>query len=571
MKVGCLLLILALLGLGVLTPWLGLLGDDWWHFSQLEAGNFPEAQLFENPARPGVAYLWLLFWRLFGLRLWAYYLLNVLLQWSGALLVFLILRRVFRLDVGLAAVAAALVLLYPSDTAHVYLSTITTRTATLLALAGAFLWLHVMARPAVSRILLALSLFLMLLSLLAYETFLLMFAVLPLGLYFAQHATERSWVFRWAPIYSILLGYTAFRLGTVIVVTRSREAYYATLRLEPDWLWTQLQNAFSATTWKGWLYALKSMLDWSPIGSLLFLFLALVLLLSALVWLGRSGDEFTPDRRHGVALIGIGAVLSLAGTAPVMVSNFTLENAVGTLDGRLLHGAAIGHGLVIVGLVILISSAVPSRSLQAAARNTIFAALIAVALVGGVGVQRMYARAWSAQLGIVDALRTQAPSLQDETVIAILNVPSGPFDIRFYYPLTQLVRRYYDNPTLHALPYQRDFPPDEQTVVFGEQQAYGLVELIRQEIGEFPYDQMLAFELSSYDEVTPVSEIGEAYLCDDSCLSIPFLQAEDWAPAPGPVPVNDIERFRLDQEPPKTAWRRLLDGAAKFNRRFPLP
>ncbi len=27
-KVGCLLLILALLGLGVLIPWLGLLGDD---------------------------------------------------------------------------------------------------------------------------------------------------------------------------------------------------------------------------------------------------------------------------------------------------------------------------------------------------------------------------------------------------------------------------------------------------------------------------------------------------------------------------------------------------------------
>lgn len=354
-------------------------------------------------------------------------------------------------------------------------------------------------------------------------------------------------------------------------MTRARETYYAALQLEPEWSFTQLQSAFSGTSWKGWPYAPKSILDWSPMGSLVPFILALILLLAALVWLSRTGGDSPIDRSHGVALIGIGAVLSFAAVAPVIVSNFTLKNAVGPLDGRLLYGAAIGHGLVVVGLVTLISCAAPTRSLQIAAPNTIFAALIAVALVGGVGVQRMYANAWSAQLRIVDALRTQAPSILKGTVLAVLNVPSGPFDIRFYYPFTQLVRRYYNIPTLHALPYQRDFPPDEQTVVFREQKAYGLVELVRQEIGEFPYDQMLAFELNSYDEVTPVSEIGEAYLCDDSCLSIPFLQAEDWAPAPGPVPLNDIKHFRLDQEPPKTAWRRLLDGAAEFNRRFPSP
>lgn len=70
MKVGGLLLVLALLGLGVFTPWLGLVGDDWWFLTHLEDGNFPEAQLFENPARPGVGYLWMLIWRLFGLQLY---------------------------------------------------------------------------------------------------------------------------------------------------------------------------------------------------------------------------------------------------------------------------------------------------------------------------------------------------------------------------------------------------------------------------------------------------------------------------------------------------------------------
>ena len=148
-----------------------------------------------------------------------------------------------------------------------------------------------MRRPAESRLMLALSLVVMLLSLLTYETFLLLFAVLPLALYLTQPPSERSWTFRWVPLFSMLLGYLAFRLGTALVVARTREAYYATLQLKPEWLWTQLQYAFSATTWKGWLYALKSMLDWSLMGSLPFFILALILLLAALLWLGRSGGE----------------------------------------------------------------------------------------------------------------------------------------------------------------------------------------------------------------------------------------------------------------------------------------
>lgn len=125
-------------------------------------------------------------------------------------------------------------------------------------------------------------------------------------------------------------------IGMALVVARTREPYYGTLQFEPEWLWTQIQNAFSAVTWKGWLYSLKSMLDWSPIGSLVFYFVALILLLAGLLWLDRSSDEHAPDRRHGV--------------------------------------------------------------------------------------------------------------------LVILNMPSGPFDIRIYYPFTQLARHYHENPTLRVLP-----------------------------------------------------------------------------------------------------------------------
>ncbi len=75
----------------------------------------------------------------------------------------------------------------------------------------------------------------------------------------------------------------------------------------------------------------------------------------------------------------------------------------------------------------------------------------------------------------------------------------------------------------------------------------------------------------SHNEVSRISEIGKDYLCDESCSGLHFLQSEEWVPSAGPIQVNDIERFRLDQELPNTAWRRLLIGAAEFSTRFPLP
>lgn len=106
---------------------------------------------------------------------------------------------------------------------------------------------------------------------------------------------------------------------------------------------------------------------------------------------------------------------------------------------------------------------------------------------------------------------------------------------------------------------------------FGEQQAYGLVELVKKEVGEFSYDQMVAFEFDSQNAVAPISEISKDYLCDDSCLGLPFLQSEEWAPSAGPVQVGDIKRSRLDQEPPNSAFRLLLVRAADFSTRYPLP
>jgi hypothetical protein len=131
----------------------------------------------------------------------------------------------------------------------------------------------------------------------------------------------------------------------------------------------------------------------------------------------------------------------------------------------------------------------------------------------------------------VYGLQEHEPNFQDDTVIVLLDVPGGAFDARFYYPLTQLVRRFYSNPTLHALPWQRNFPPDQQPLAFGEEYAVAVVVIPQGDVITFDYDHMVAFRVGLDGELQAVRQIGTDYLCGDACGKLPFTPPEGWEPA----------------------------------------
>jgi hypothetical protein len=322
----------------------------------------------------------------------------------------------------------------------------------------------------------------------------------------------------------------------------------------------------------GWLYAIKLMFDFGLVKSGVMLISTMVLVSLALEWLRHGSEEGHLNWRRNLGLIGSGAILSVAAVVPMVVSSFSLESAVGTLEGRLVHGAAIGHGVFMIGLSALPGSLLPSRfRTRNYLCNAIYAILIAIALTGSLGVQRVYAQAWQSQLDILRSMRAQAPALRDDTVIVLLEVPAGAFDIRFYYPFTQLVRRYYANPTLHVLPWQRGFLPGEQGFAFGEKSAVVIVELVRGEIMELPYDRMVAFEVEQGGRLRAIDLIAPKYLCQDTCGDLPIPLPEGWVAARTSIELNGVNMFRSSEVLADTAWRHWFNDAIEFSARFSLP
>jgi hypothetical protein len=570
--VGLFLLILTLVGLAVYTPWLGLVGDDWWFFAHLSDGLFPAAQLYENPARPMVAYLWAGLWHVLGLHIWAYYIFIFVIQWLTALMVFVMLRIAFRWSVTNAAVVAAFFLLYPADTAHVYLSTLSTRVCVLFAVTGVFLWLRAWQVSPRPILLLSLGSVLMALSLITYETPLFLIAMLPLTSTGVVERGGRARLLRALTCYAVLAAYLIFRLGVAFIVSRRSVPYYTSIDLTPGWLWSQFRVVPAATIWQGWLYALKSMLDLGLTASAVMLALSMVFILMALGWLRRDTAEAPGGWKQHLRLVGVGIILSVVAVAPVMVSTFSLERAVGTLDGRFVHGAALGHAVLVTGLCALLSSWLPlSNQGRIWAQTTFYAVLMSIALIGSLGVQREYARSWQMQLRIVHSLQEQSPSFRDGTAIVLLDVPAGAFDTRFYYPFTQLARRFYANPTLDVLPWQRGFPSNQQLLAFGQEGSLAVVEVVQRETRAFDYHHMVAFQVEPDGGLRPIHQISLPYLCREMCRDLPIPLPEGWRQASEPVLLNDLQHLGTNEAIPDTAWRQVLLSCLDFANRVAMP
>jgi len=538
-RAGLFLLLLTLIGLAACTPWFGLVGDDWWFFAHLSDGQFPSALLYENPQRPPVPYLWMGLWQLFGLRIWAYYLFAFLVQWVAAVAVFAIFRDVLRWDLLDSVTVAAVFLLYPSDTAHLYLPVLSGRVCMMLAAIAAYLWLRAWTTSARPMPMIVASLVLMGLALFSYETGVVMLALLPLVLARIAWRGFRAWLAHAVPCGSLLFIYLAFRLWIDYSASRRAGSFYVSVKLTSAWLYSQIQAIPAATTWNGWLHALKSMLGFGLVEAALALILLMALLLMALKWLLRGTRSALRDWRKNLVIVGIGFCLSAVAVAPIIVSSFSLENSVGTLDGRFLLGATLGHGVLITGICALPGSILPlSGKGRAMLRETLIVLLIAIALLGGLGLQREYAQAWRAQLDTVRALQDHSAAFDDDTVLLLLDVPTGPFDIRFYYPFTQLVRRFYANPTLHVLPWQEGFSPDRQLLAFGEEQIVAVTDVVRKRTLCFDYDHVVAFQVEPDGGLRPVQVIDSRYLCGDACGELVFALPEGWKPAREPINLN---------------------------------
>jgi hypothetical protein len=451
----------------------------------------------------------------------------------------------------IASISAAVFLLYPSDSTHTYLSSLAVRASMFLAMSGLILILRTWMRDDFSATSYLSGLALIGLSALVYETSVFLLILLPLFLLIVGRQSRAIWWRAAATGYVLLAIFLSFRLNAALSFANNSAGFYSSIRMEPDWLLNQAKSIPAATFWRGWLYALSVALDFGLARSIIALLVLTVLILLSLGWLQRGSkqDSAQPDRV-------LGLISSVAAVAPIWISTLPLANTVGTFEGRLVAAAALGHALVLAGLLAWLG-AFSSNIVKAVAR-TLPSALLAVALVGSFGVQQGFTRSWHSQLDIQHALKREVPWPSDNQAFVLLQVPAGPFDSRFYYPLTELVRRSYDNSTLHLLPWQQGYPPEEQLIAFGDERAIALVELVRKEVNAFDYDRMQAFRVGPLGELNEEQEIGTDYFISSGMNLTPIPFPEGWQPARERIQLQGVESAGLAKSAPTSDWQRMF-------------
>lgn len=560
LKAGVFLLLVSLIGLGALAPWMGLVGDDWWFFPRISDGIFPATAPGESVVRPLAAPIWAGLWNLFGLRLILYYAVLIFLQWLTSVLVFHVFRDFLRLRMWIATASAAIFLLYPSDSAHVYLSSMSVRVSILLAMAGLTLILHAWRNSIHPIAGIAAGFGMMGLSFLSYETSAYLLLLIPFLLVAVRRRRTALW---WTAVpagYALFAVLVGIRLSAQTIIGDTRP-FYASLNIEPEWLISQAKAIPAVTTWKGWLHLISVILEFGVGFSIAAVMILTVLTLLVLVWIERGSRQEPTRPRKSLGLLTLGIAMSILAVAPIGLSTLPLQYTVGTFEGRLIAAAALGHAMLLGGLFSYFDNLTftPMRALAKALASM----LIAIALLGSIGVQLRFVRAWRSQLSIVSGLEQQLPSPPNDLVIVLFQVNAGPFDSRFHYPLTQLVQRFYDNQTLQVLTWQKGYPPDEQLVAFGEEDAIGIVEIVQVEIVQvevkaFDYELMLAFELGSMEELNRLYEIGQDYLLASGASQSPIPFPVGWEAARRSIKLTNLEQTGINDIQPTSQWQRMF-------------
>jgi hypothetical protein len=432
-------LALLLLALAAFAPWLsrlGLLHDDWPLVHDMARGLVPISSL--DGLRPLLGLPWRLCGLLFGDALVGYYLFLFALQWLGAVLLFLLARRFA--PAGFAAALAALAMVYPADASHLWLSTLTQRTAWVLALAAVLL--AELGRERVRFMLAALALGLS--SLGFYELQLPLLALWPAFAWGLRVPWRRRSVIVWSAMPALYLTWRFVirpLLGAPMVAT-------ATFRWDAGWL---ARRAFLLVPYNlfadGWLIGATEAASKSfPVVAALLVVVSMVTIPLAPRW----AAGLPPSLRYGLAA---GALVVL-GVAPIVPTTYWLGRTAGTFGARILAAALPGAALlVLLGL---------ARVVQAPrARALAFSVALTLAFAFHWNVGALAAENWVVQQRLARALLAASASWPRGSFLVIVDLPPNRLSYDTPWGVGRMIRETYGDETLSGIGTCSDRPPRE--------------------------------------------------------------------------------------------------------------
>ncbi|MCB2213757.1 hypothetical protein KQH50_00020 [bacterium] len=442
-----------------------LRSDDWEQYVlQIVFNRIPFFDLTSR--RPMLTSLMALASPIFGLQIQWYYVLNWLLLFLSAVIVYQIIREAFPRKPWLALPVALVFLVYPVNNARTWLVVINNTFALLLALVSILLLLLYRRSGRIYQLVIANFLFLT--SLLTYEAALglVLFAALILIIFPGKSTRSRRWAFS-----------TIFFTGALFILWR--------LILQPQWVNLQdtyisnLETSLNALLSRYGLGAFTFLFNWTGpfllgFGDLkywVFLGLCLTTLVVILAFVPRArkaakrnSDYAYPERVKqekellGIALIG--ALAWVAGYIPVIA----LWSPTFYSDpSRVNFSSIFGGSLALVAMIAFIITFFIHRKEQI--RRILLIATIPLILLGIINqvyAQNKRVAAWEESKRFWQALFKEAPNFTSgtELIIVIPNYEKlGPYEMlpfRGDWDVDSALKVLYNNQDLTAEHYYMD-------------------------------------------------------------------------------------------------------------------
>jgi hypothetical protein len=412
---------------------LGLLHDDWPLVHDMAQGKVPLSSV--DGLRPLLGVPWRLSGLLFCNALAGYYAFLFTLQWAAATLLFLLARRFSPL--GFAAALAALTMVYPADASHLWLSTLTQRTAWVLTLAAILLAELRRGR----RYFMPVALGLGFASLGFYELQVLLLAAWPAVAWGLGAPWRRRSIVAWSaiPVLYLTWRFIARPLwGAPTVAT-------ASFLWDPWWL---ARRALLLVPYNlfvdGWLIgageaAFKSFVQVAAF----FLVVSVVTMPLAPRW--AEG----PAPRPRVWLVGI-ALVAL-GVAPIVPTTYWLGRTAGTYGARILAAALPGAAmLVLLGLMRLLQ--------KPRVRTLAFSAALALAFAFHWNVAALAAENWALQQRLAKALLAVSGSWPPGSFLVIVDLPPNRLSYDTPWGIGRMIQETYGDRTLSGIGICSDRP-----------------------------------------------------------------------------------------------------------------
>jgi hypothetical protein len=436
---GLVALALLLLAAATFGPWsarLGLLHDDWPLVHDMSKGTVPVGSV--DGLRPFLGLPWRACGLLFGDGLLGYYTFLFALQWLAATLLYLLARRFS--SASFAVALAALTMVYPGDASHLWLATLTQRTAWVLALASILLGELGRERGRFRLGALALAF----VSLGFYELQLFLVAFWPAFAWGLGAPWRRRSVFAWS---SIPILYLAWRFV-------ARPMWGAPTVATADFLWAPSWLARRALLLvpynlfvDGWIIGAAEAAGRSFMWAAAFFLVALAM---AVRFAPRASEGPPPSTRHLLVAILLVAV----GVAPILPTTYWLGRTAGTYGARILSAALPGATLlVLLGLARVVR--------WPALRALGFSVALTLAVAFHWNVGALAAENWSIQQRLGRALPAAARSWPPGSFLVIVDLPPNRLSYDTPWGVGRMIQETYGDKTLSGIGICADRSPRE--------------------------------------------------------------------------------------------------------------